>query len=91
MPVRSPAGLADLKERHGRIHVMGSLGLLQSLLALGLVDCLDLWVYPLVLGSGKRVFEGGSAPSSLRLTESRTFQSGAVHLEYEWTGEPIAT
>jgi dihydrofolate reductase len=80
--------VAALKERHERIHVIGSLDLLQSLLAQGLVDRLSLWVYPLVLGTGKRVFEGGAAPSALRLTSSRTFPNGALHLTYTPTGTP---
>jgi dihydrofolate reductase len=81
-------GVAGLKERHGRVHVIGSLHLVQSLLAQGLVDRLNLWVYPVVLGSGKRVFEGGAVPSALRLTASRVFPNGVLQLAYEWAGEP---
>ncbi|SDP18482.1 dihydrofolate reductase family protein [Actinacidiphila guanduensis] len=81
-------GVADLKKRHDRVHVIGSLDLVRSLLAEQLVDRLNLWLYPVVLGSGKRVFEPGAAPSALRLTTSRTFPNGAVQLEYERTGEP---
>lgn len=80
--------VAALKERHDRIHVIGSLDLLQSLLAQNLVDRLNLWVYPLILGTGKRVFEGGAAPSALRLTTSRTFPNGALQLEYTPAGPP---
>ncbi len=54
--------IADLKAQHGDVHVIGSLGLVQSLLRLGLVDRMVLWVYPLLLGSGKRVFAGGRCP-----------------------------
>ncbi|NUS15598.1 MAG: dihydrofolate reductase [Streptomyces sp.] len=81
-------GVAGLKERYGRVHVIGSLGLVQSLLAQGLVDRMNLWMYPLVLGRGKRVFEGGAVPSALRLTTSRAFPNGSLQLEYAWAGEP---
>ncbi|WP_205327314.1 dihydrofolate reductase family protein [Glycomyces sp. YM15] len=81
-------GVADLKDRHDKVHVIGSLNLVQSLLRLGLVDHLNLWVYPLVLGDGKRVFVGGAMPAALRLTESRVFANGTVKLEYETAGEP---
>lgn len=80
--------VAGLKERHDRVHVIGSLNLVQSLLGQGLVDRLNLWVYPVVLGSGKRVFEGGAVPSALRLTRSQVFPNGSLQLEYEWAGEP---
>lgn len=81
-------GVARLKERYERIHVIGSLDLVRSLLAQRLVDRLQLWVHPLVLGSGKRVFEGGAAPAALRLTSSRVFPTGSLQLTYEWAGEP---
>jgi dihydrofolate reductase len=77
-----------LKERHDEVHVIGSLNLLQSLLRLHLVDRLELWVFPLVLGSGKKVFAEGTVPAALRLAQSVTYPSGAVHLTYEVAGEP---
>jgi dihydrofolate reductase len=77
-----------LKARHDNVHVIGSLDLLQSLLRLGLVDQLNLWVYPLVLGDGKRVFADGAVPAALRLTDSRVFANGTLQLEYEPAGEP---
>lgn len=81
-------GVAGLKERYGQVNVIGSLDLVQSLLAQRLVDRLNLWVYPVVLGGGKRVFEGGALPSALRLTESRTFANGVLRLDYTWAGDP---
>ncbi|WP_329367603.1 dihydrofolate reductase family protein [Streptomyces sp. NBC_00669] len=81
-------GVAELKERYGRVHVIGSLDLVRSLLAQRLVDRLNLWVYPVVLGSGKRVFEGGEVPSALRLATSRVFPNGSLQLSYTWAGEP---
>jgi dihydrofolate reductase len=77
-----------LKDRHDEIHVIGSLDLVQSLLGAGLVDRLDLWLYPVLLGSGKRVFGDGTVPAALRLTESQTFPRGTVHLVYETAGAP---
>jgi dihydrofolate reductase len=77
-----------LKERHDEVHVIGSLDLLQSLLRLDLVDRMNLWLYPLVLGSGKRVFAGGTVPTALRLTNSTTYPSGGLHLTYEPAGVP---
>jgi dihydrofolate reductase len=77
-----------LKERHDELHVIGSLNLVQSLLRFGLVDRLNLWLYPLLLGSGKRVFDHGTVPTALRLTESVTYRHGALHLTYETAGTP---
>jgi len=81
-------GIATLKERHEEVHVIGSLDLVQSLLRLGLVDRLNLWLYPLLLGRGKRVFADGTVPAALRLTESATTPTGTVHLTYEAAGAP---
>ena len=61
---------------------------MQSLLGFGLVDRLNLWLYPLLLGSGKQVFGGGTVPDALRLTESVTYPKGALQLTYETAGEP---
>ena len=70
------------------MHVIGSLDLVQSLLRDGLVDRLDLWVYPLLLGSGKHVFADGTVPAALRLAESVTYPNGTVHVVYETAGVP---
>ena len=59
-------GITSVKERHDEVHVIGSLNLVQSLLRLGLVDRLRLWLYPLLLGSGKHVFADGTVPTALR-------------------------
>jgi RibD C-terminal domain len=60
----------------------------QSLLRLGLVDRLHLWLYPLLLGSGKHVFADGTVPTALRLTESVTYPNGTLQLAYETAGAP---
>jgi dihydrofolate reductase len=82
------ASVTAIKERHDEVHVIGSLDLVQSLLQLGLVDRLLLWQYPLVLGSGKKVFAGGTVPAALRLTESVIWPSGTLQLAYEPAGAP---
>ena len=78
--------VASLKDRHNELHVIGSLDLVQSLLRSGLVDRLNLWLYPLLLGSGKKVFDDGTLPTALRLTESVTYSNGTLHLAYETVG-----
>lgn len=54
----------------------------------GLVDVFRLWQYPVVLGTGKRLFADGALPTALRLTESVTYPSGALQLTYETAGAP---
>ena len=80
--------ITALKERHDRVHVIGSLDLVQSLLRFGLVDRLNLWLYPLLLGSGKQVFGDGTLPTAMRLTESHTHPNGTLQLTYETAGMP---
>lgn len=80
--------ITALKGRHDEVHVIGSLDLLQSLLRFGLVDRMNLWVYPLLLGSGKQVFADGTVPTAVRLTESVNYPSGTLHLAYDTAGVP---
>jgi dihydrofolate reductase len=80
--------IAALEQRHNELHVIGSLGLVHSLLRLGLVDQMNLWLYPLVLGTGKRVFADGAVPTAIRLTSSVTYPNGALQLSYEKSGVP---
>jgi dihydrofolate reductase len=81
------AGLADLRERHRDIHVIGSLDFCQSLLAGGLFDQLNLWVYPIVLGAGKRLFTPDGPPATLELIAAEPpSPRGAILLRYAWTG-----
>ena len=77
-----------LKRRHDEVHVIGSLDLVQSLLRFGLVDRLELWLYPLLLGTGKQVFADGTVPAVLRLVESVTYPSGTLQLTYDLAGTP---
>lgn len=80
--------IARIKSRHKETHVIGSGDLVQSLLRERLVDRLNLWVYPLTLGTGKRLFGDGTVPTALELVRSRAFPKGAVLLTYETRGEP---
>ena len=81
-------GVTSIKDRHEELHVIGSLNLVQSLLRSGLVDRLNLWMYPVLLGSGKKVFGDGTVPTALRLTESVAYSNGTLHLAYETAGVP---
>jgi len=81
--------VAGLKERlDGEIHVTGSGNLAQTLLKNDLVDEFVLIVFPLVLGTGKRLFDDGTIPRGLRLTDTQTFPVGVTAQTYERTGEP---
>jgi dihydrofolate reductase len=80
--------ITDVKARHDEVHVIGSLDLVQSLLRHGLVDRLSLWQYPLLLGSGKRVFADGTVPTALHLTESVIYTNSTLQLTYEAAGIP---
>jgi dihydrofolate reductase len=76
--------VAKLKQQHdGDIVVHGSAQLVQSLLERDLVDELRLMVYPVVLGSGKRLFGDTSDKKPLRLAESKTVGDGVGILIYE--------
>ncbi|UVJ40950.1 dihydrofolate reductase family protein [Arthrobacter sp. CJ23] len=63
------AAVRELRERHASIHVIGSLDFVQTLFAERIFDRLTLWVYPILLGNGKKVFAGGVVPTNLRLIE----------------------
>ena len=77
------ADVAALRERHENIHIIGSIDFVQSLLAAKAFDELVLWVYPIVLGQGKKVFPDGAAPANLRLLAPPVAgSSGAVSLRY---------
>jgi dihydrofolate reductase len=80
--------VSKLKQRlDGDIVVHGSARLVQTLLANDLVDELRLMVYPVVLGSGKRLFDDSSDMKRLRLKDSRTVGDGVLILTYEPVGK----
>lgn len=79
----SPETIRGLKDSiDGNLYVSGSATLVRALLADGLVDDLHLFVFPLTLGVGLRLFAEGSAPTKLALQESETYESGVLHLSY---------
>jgi dihydrofolate reductase len=83
-----PEAVRRLKEGDGpELQVHGSGTLLQTLLGHGLVDELQLLVFPVVLGSGQRLFSDGAMPRSLRLLESSTSGTGVVISRYAVEGE----
>ncbi|MEV1074342.1 dihydrofolate reductase family protein [Micromonospora parva] len=72
-----------VRDRHEKVHVIGSLNLVQTLLHERLFDQLNLWIFPIVLGVGKKVFDGGAVPANLTLLEPpATSGRGAVLLRY---------
>ncbi|MER7588500.1 dihydrofolate reductase family protein [Micromonospora sp. NPDC127501] len=72
-----------VRDKHEKIHVIGSLNLVQALLHERLFDQLNLWIFPIVLGVGKKVFDGGAVPANLTLLEPpATSGTGAVLLRY---------
>ncbi|GMA33017.1 dihydrofolate reductase family protein [Litorihabitans aurantiacus] len=87
-----PAAVREVRERHANTRVVGSLDLVQTLLNERLADRLDLWLHPLVLGEGKKIFDGGAVPANLRLlAPAATGPTGTVHLRYSITDEVPAT
>ena len=80
--------VAKLKAQEGgEIQVHGSGNLLQTLLQHDLVDTLRLWQFPVVLGTGKRLFGEGTIPGSFRLVDTRLATTGAVLHVYERAGD----
>jgi dihydrofolate reductase len=75
--------LGRLKQQPGKnINVSGSITLVRSLLRDGLLDELRLQVFPVVVGSGMRLFGDSGPQVSLKLADSRTFGTGVVNLVY---------
>jgi dihydrofolate reductase len=78
-----PDAVRALKAEPGRdIVTTGSITLVHALIGAGLVDEYRLFVYPVVLGRGRRLFPDGTEVPSLRLVEARPFRSGVVLLRY---------
>jgi dihydrofolate reductase len=70
----------------GEIQVHGSSNLLQTLLRHDCIDTLRIWQFPLVLGTGKRLFGEGTIPASFRLVDTQQTAPGAVLHVYERAG-----
>ena len=77
-------GIVELKKGEGpELQVHGSGNLIQTLMRHNLVDQYRLWVFPLVIGSGKRLFSDGTIPSALKLVDSKVSTTGVVIGTYE--------
>jgi dihydrofolate reductase len=84
-----PDGIRALKEEDGpELQVHGSGNLIQTLLEHSLVDEFRLLIFPLVLGTGKRLFDGGTVPAGFEVTSSETSSTGVVMATYR-TGAEI--
>ena len=82
--------VAALKQQNGpELQVHGSGNLVQTLLRHGLVDEFRLWVFPLVIGVGKRLFSDGTVPSGLKLVDSVVSTTGVVIGTYQPAGEIV--
>lgn len=81
---RNPAAeIAAIKAGDGPdLGVSGSASLVQLLLSHGLVDQFQLWVFPLVLGHGKKLFGAGTVPAGLKLNRSQVSTTGVLILDY---------
>jgi dihydrofolate reductase len=75
--------IARLKQEDGpNLLIQGSSNLIQTLLANDLIDQFNLWVFPLVLGSGKRFFGKGAIPAALTLVDTKTSATGVIMSTY---------
>lgn len=82
------ATLRKLKREDGPdLLIQGSSDLIQTLLANDLIDEINLLIFPLVLGKGKRLFGNGTMPSALKLTRSQASSTGVIMATYERGGE----
>ena len=79
--------IAELKKQDGpNLHVWGSSALVQTLLKHDLVDALWLKIFPVTLGSGKKLFADGTVPAAFKVTESSVTSKGVIIINYERAG-----
>jgi len=85
--------LKKIKNQDGiELQVHGSANLLQTLFRFQLVDEMRVWIFPAVLGKGKRLFEEGSLPANWKMTNSKVSGSGVIIASYVPSGEvPIGS
>jgi dihydrofolate reductase len=80
--------VAELKRQDGPdLQVHGSPGLLQTLLRADLIDELRVWTFPVLVGSGKRLFGSGTIPVALKLADTQVSKTGVTICTYERAGE----
>jgi dihydrofolate reductase len=79
--------VAKLKQEDGpEIQVYGSANLIQTLLKHDLIDEFHLMIFPLVLGTGKRLFADGTIPEGLKVLDSKTSSTGVIMARFERVG-----
>lgn len=82
------AQLQQLKKQDGPdLWVYGSGNLIQTLLKHDLVDRMHLWIHPITIGSGKRLFADGTQPKTFKLVESKVSTTGIIFATYEPASE----
>jgi dihydrofolate reductase len=82
------AAVPALKQQEGpELQVLGSSELLQTLLEHGLVDEFRLWIFPVVVGPGKRLFGGDVFPAGLELADSTVSTTGVIAATYRRVGD----
>ncbi len=86
--LKDAAAVGRLRDEFDEVHTWGSGDLLRTLLAKGLVDRLNLWMYPIALGTGKRLFDSGTVPLAFRPAQpADVFDSGVMALVLEPAGD----
>jgi dihydrofolate reductase len=84
----TPEAVAELKASEGRdLLIQGSSTLYVPLLAAGLIDRLILMIFPIVLGRGKRIFDGSQSPGGFKLVDHFVSDRGVAFMTYEPAGE----
>ncbi|GAA5129343.1 dihydrofolate reductase family protein [Pseudonocardia adelaidensis] len=92
LPGEVGSEIARLKEQRGdEIQVLGSGQLVQTLMRHDLVDEYRLWIFPVLLGSGKRLFAGGTMPAPLALVGTKVTATGVVIHTYERVRSRLST
>jgi dihydrofolate reductase len=81
--------VTKLKHKNtGEVQVHGSAGLLQALIQSDLIDEYNILTFPVILGSGRKLFGAAAMPSALQLKSSRTTSTGTILSTYRRAGKP---
>lgn len=83
-------GLFDSAQGKPDLWVWGSRNLIQTLLKHHLIDRMQLWIYPITIGKGKRLFAQGTQPENFKLVDSKISSTGVIVATYEPAG-PLKT
>ncbi|XEC94087.1 dihydrofolate reductase family protein [Paenibacillus tarimensis] len=82
--------ITQIKHQQGPdLHVWGSGHLIQTLIKHDLVDVFWLMIYPITLGSGKRLFADGTIPAAFKMTECKVTSKGVIVVNYERAGSAL--